>query len=94
MLEKFGVLLKKCSCMFLDKLFISCCKFVISIRSFGNDVGFFEWFFFIEIFNVLSMLFWIFLMILFLFNLLVFVVIKKNKFYLNNIRFFLKKFFE
>lgn len=80
MFEKFGVLLKKCSCMFLDKLFISCCKFVISIRSFGNDVGFFEWFFFIEIFNVLSMLFWIFLMILFLFNLLVFVVIKKKSF--------------
>lgn len=94
MFEKSGVSSKKCSCMFLDKSSTSCRKSVTSIRSFGNDAGFLEWFLFIEILNASSTSFWIFLMILSSLNPLVSVVIKKNKSYQNNIRFFPKKFLE
>lgn len=61
-LEKSGVSSKKCSCMFLDKSSTSCRKSVTSIRSFGNDAGFLEWFLFIEILKASSTSFWIFLM--------------------------------
>lgn len=77
-LQKSGVSSKKCSCMFLDKSSTSCRKSVTSIRSFGNDAGFLEWFLFIEILNASSTSFWIFLMILSSLNPLVSVVIKKK----------------